>query len=88
MQSLFRKPLCLILALAFFTVQTARAQQTTPTAPVPPQIQQAQTIFLSNAGSDSFFLAFSGGQDRGYNNLYSAIKQWGRYRIVTTPARL
>ena len=103
MNTLLRKTLCFTLALAFCTTQTALAQQSTPTtaplsssnsqptpdaAPIPPQITQAKTIFISNGGADSFFTRFySGGLNRAYNNLYAQLKHWGKYRIVTSPAQ-
>ena len=88
MNALIRRSFCLILALVFTAAQVARAQQTTPTAaPVPPQITEARSVFLSNAGADSFFLNYSGGQDRAYNDLYAAMKDWGRYKIVSSPAK-
>jgi hypothetical protein len=85
---LLRKSLSFILALVFFTVQTAWAQQHTPTAaPIPPQIVNAQTVFLSNAGADTPFLAFTDGKDRAYNELYASLKQWGKYRLVSSPSQ-
>jgi len=68
--------------LACFTVQTARAQQTTPAAPVPSQIQQAQTIFLTNSGSDPNFPIDA---TKAYNDIYAALQTWGRYKLVNSP---
>ena len=82
MNAMLRKFLCFILALAFFTVQTVRAQQTTPTAPVPSQIQQAQTIFLTNSGSDPNFPIDA---TKTYNDIYAALQTWGRYKLVSSP---
>jgi hypothetical protein len=82
MNALLRKFLCFILALAFFTVQTVRAQQTTPAAPVPSQIQQAQTIFLTNSGSDPNFPIDA---TKAYNDIYAALQTWGRYKLVNSP---
>lgn len=102
MNTLLRKTLCFTLALACCITQTAFAQQSTPTtappsssssqptptaAPIPPQITQAKTIFISNGGADSFFTLYSGGLNRAYNNLYAELKHWGKYRIVTSPAQ-
>jgi hypothetical protein len=67
--------------LACFTVQTARAQQTTPAAPVPSQIQQAQTIFLTNSGSDPNFPIDA---TKAYNDIYAALQTWGRYKLVNS----
>jgi hypothetical protein len=65
-----------------FTVQNAWAQQTTPTAPVPSQIQQAQTIFLTNSGSDPNFPIDA---TKTYNDIYAALQTWGRYKLVSSP---
>ncbi|HWW22925.1 MAG TPA: hypothetical protein VNY78_03430 [Edaphobacter sp.] len=82
MTALLRKFLCFILALAFFTVQTVRAQQTTPAAHVPSQIQQAQTIFLTNSGSDPNFPIDA---TTAYNDIYAALQTRGRYKLVNSP---
>jgi hypothetical protein len=64
-----------------------RAQAPSTQAPIPPQIASAHTIFISNGGAPSFFNAFTGGADRGYNTLYADLQQWNRYTIVPTPAQ-
>ena len=60
-------------------------------APVPPQIAAAQKVFISNAGGESFETVidqtvFNGGPDRPYNEFYAAMKSWGRYQLVSSPA--
>ena len=82
MNALLRKFLSFILALAFFSVQTVRAQQTTLTAPVPSQIRQAQSIFLTNSGSDPNFPIDA---TKTYNDIYAALQTWGRYKLVSSP---
>jgi hypothetical protein len=77
-----RKFICFTLALVCFTVQTAWAQQTTPAAPVPSQIQQAQTIFLTNSGSDPNFPIDA---TKTYNDIYAALQIWGRYKLANSP---
>jgi hypothetical protein len=62
-----------------------------PPAPVPPQIRSAQKVFISNAGGESFEtvidqIVFNGGPDRPYNEFYAAMKDWGHYQIVSSPA--
>ena len=69
----------------------AQTSKGTPPAPVPPQIGGAQKIFISNAGGESFEAAidqtvFNGGPDRPYNQFYAAMKTWGRYELVASPA--
>jgi len=73
----------------------ARAQATTSSvmAPVPDQILTAKRVFVSNAGSESYgsetyfrLTRYDGGPDRFYNQLYSALKKWGRYELTDFPA--
>lgn len=77
-----RKLICFTRALVCFTVQTTCAQQTTLAAPVPSQIQQAQTIFLTNSGSDPNFPIDA---TKAYNDIYAALQTWGRYKLVNSP---
>jgi hypothetical protein len=57
-------------------------------APAPPAIASAKTIFLSNAGADSglFPSPFSGTPDRGYDELYAALAASHRFQLVNSPA--
>jgi hypothetical protein len=60
-----------------------------PSAPVPAQIQTAKKVFIANAGGDEMAeedQRFSGGPDRAYNEFYTAIRSWGRFEIVNSPA--
>lgn len=82
---------CVALAFALEFVPQLRAQQKTETAiaPVPPQIFTSKKVFISNAGYDSTSrVAFKNGGDlnQPYNEFYSAVKDWGRYELVATPA--
>ena len=52
--------------------------------PVPVQIQSARTVFLANGGDTcSWFI----GPNRGYRQLYAALRAWGRYQLVATPGQ-
>jgi hypothetical protein len=65
------------------------SKQVTPTAPVPSPILSAKRVFVSNAGSDllsSKLFKRLGEPDRPYNQLYAAVKDWGRYDLVSSPA--
>ena len=75
-----------LAASAFLTPRCASAQQAP--APVPPAISSAGKIFVSNAGADSglFPSPFSGDVNRGYNQLYAALKGTGQYPLVSDPA--
>jgi hypothetical protein len=59
----------------------------TPAGPLPSAIFTAKKVFISNAGADGglFPHPFSGGQDRGYNQFYAAMRTWGRYELVNGP---
>lgn len=83
---------CIIVM--FLALSLATAQQSTKppvAAPVPSQIAAAQKVFISNAGGESFenvidATVFNGGPDRPYNEFYAALKDWGRYELVSSPA--
>ena len=58
-------------------------------APVPSQIVTAHKVFVSNEGYDSIAReAFERAHQRNrpYNDFYAAMKNWGRYELVTSPA--
>ncbi|MGC2793613.1 MAG: hypothetical protein WA899_16430, partial [Candidatus Sulfotelmatobacter sp.] len=88
------KPSALFLIVAISAlIQAVSAQQSKETAPapVPAQIAAAQKVFISNAGGASLETVidetvFNGGPDRPYNQFYAAMKSWGRYEVVSTPA--
>jgi hypothetical protein len=54
-------------------------------APLPSQILTAKKVFIANAGTVGSY-SWSGGQGRPYNELYAAIKSWGRYELVGAPS--
>jgi hypothetical protein len=64
-------------------------QGSVPVGPIPAQIIAAKKIFIANAGGDQMAEddpIFSGGPDRAYNQFYAAMKSWGRFEIVGSPA--
>lgn len=85
---------CLALLFAACTPALAAQHAKKPAiepAPVPPQIAAAQKVFISNGGGVTLNDALSttvvsGGPDRPYDEFYAAIKGWGRYEIVDSPA--
>ena len=87
--ALFRFSVYLGLA-ALTCCVVATAQQTPPlaVAPVPPQLLNAKTVFISNAGADSglFPHPFTGDPDRAYNEFHAGVVSWGRCELVATPA--
>jgi hypothetical protein len=75
--------------VSFLGAQSPKEAAISP-APVPAQIMGGKSVFVSNAGEENFNSAFgpvfSGGSDRAYNQFYAALEQWGRYKLVSTPA--
>jgi len=73
-----RTALVVILSVA------AHAQR----APVPPALLSAKTVFVSNAGADSGLYPhpFTGGESRGYDQFYAALKTWGHYNLTDSPS--
>jgi hypothetical protein len=63
---------------------------TPPRGPVPAPITSAQKIFIANGGMDAFSLqAFEELGLNGtyaYDSLYAAVKSWGNYQLVPSPA--
>jgi len=72
------RKLVVVLCLFVFLPASSWGQRTRkdiPAAPLPGQIVNAQKVFLSNGG----------GSDLAYDAFYSAMKTWGKYRIVGSP---
>jgi hypothetical protein len=81
----------LCFALSGILVCAASAQAQSASAPVPAQLVTAGKIFISNAGGDidpntRRLGEFTGLPIRPYNEFYAAMKSWGRYQLVSTPA--
>lgn len=83
----FSIALALALITALLMLPPAQAQQSkdVPPAPLPSQVYSAKKVFISNAGGDSNGL-YTGGPERLYNQFYAAVKGWGRYELVASPA--
>jgi len=54
-------------------------------APVPTQIASAKKVFISNMGTDTVPAVFRM-ENKPYNEFYAAVKAWGRYQLVDSPA--
>jgi hypothetical protein len=80
--------LCLAALLLQISVLTAEQSKQVPPAPVPPQILSAKKVFIANAGGEqpAEDAQYSGDSDRAYNQFYAAMKTWGRYELVESPA--
>jgi hypothetical protein len=77
------------LALSSMPSWGAKPQGEASEGPVPALIVSAKKVFISNAGGgcDPFGSAhFKGGPNRPYNQFYAALKSWGRYELVASPA--
>jgi hypothetical protein len=83
----FSLALAMALITALLMPPSAQAQQSkdVPPAPLPSQVYSAKKVFISNAGGDSNGI-YTGGPERLYNQFYAAVKGWGRYELVTSPA--
>lgn len=76
------------LAIALLPTPFSGGQQV-ETAPIPLQIITAKKIFISNGGVDNAALAAfkrAGDTNEPYNRFYAAMKSWGRYELVASPA--
>ncbi len=89
MRKITSKPFAALGLLFAMIPAASQRQAATAPAPVPPAIRAAKRIFVSNAGSDAglFPHPFSGDPDRGYNQLYGALKTQGSYELVTDPSQ-
>jgi len=80
---------CIVLTLSLLQapVVLAATQPVSP-APIPAQIVAAKKIFVANAGGDADWgdADFNGNADRAYNQFYAALKTWGHYELVSSPA--
>src|SRR5215467_764037 len=75
------------MAACVLAVAPARAQQgkNAAPAPLPSQIVNGRKVFIANAVPEGAFL-YSGGPNRFYNQFFGAVKTWGRYELVGSPA--
>jgi hypothetical protein len=67
------------------TIKGATAQVVdAPAAPVPSTIFTAKKVFISDATGEMALPP--GNPDMTYNEFYAAMKSWGRYTLVSSPA--
>ncbi len=83
--------LVLVAAALLALPREGSAQYTSAFAavPTPAAIRNARTVFLSNLSADTglFPDIYSGDSDRGFNELYTAVRASGRFQLVSDPSR-
>ena len=78
--------LYVVLGATLLSIPALKAQQKSndvQAAPVPAQIGAAKRVFISYNGGINGFIAKN---DRVYDQVYAAMKSWGRYELVASPA--
>ncbi len=85
-RSALRIVACAVLLIAIAAL--APAQGPAPSL-VPPALQSAKTIFVSNAGADSglFPEPFSGDPNRAYSQLLDILHASAAFQLVDSPAQ-
>jgi hypothetical protein len=65
----------------------ALSQQQPAAAPIPSPILTAKTVFISNASGEYVepTIPPTGAGNLAYNEFYTAMKDWGRYQLVSSP---
>ena len=85
-----KRTLSMVLILIVFAGALAAQNLTNPpVAPVPAQIAAAKKVFIANGGTDLGTYPAAkklGDIDFGYNSFYDAMKRWGHYELVNSPA--
>lgn len=73
------------LSFAFISSQTLLAADSSATdsTPIPAQLLSAKKIFVANGGEDPV-LGYKPGH--AYSQLYSRLKAWGQYDLVSAPS--
>ena len=85
----------MLLSLTYDCYRSLRQKGRHPTAPAPSppsdvitKVTAAKKIFVSNAGENvPFAHDIHGGVNTAYSEFYAALKQWGYFRLVDSPAR-
>jgi hypothetical protein len=82
------KPYFLTVAAVFLMMPTLcfgltkPSSTVAPTAPIPPAIAAAKTVFLSNSCNDSYKTCTN-----IYNELYAGLQSQAKYKLVLDPAQ-
>jgi hypothetical protein len=78
------RALVLVVAIGGTIVSATAQGVDAPAAPVPSTIFTAKTVFISNPTGEMALPP--GNPDITYNEFYAAMKSWGRYKLVSSPA--
>ncbi len=81
--------ICAALATTFSsTMLYGQNASQAGSAPLPSLLLNGKAVFISYAGQESNPDAgdYSGGSSRTYSEFYSAMKGWGHYELVRSPA--
>ncbi len=91
-QGVLRAILAVVVVMCGIAMNAATENENKPavtTAPMPTAIATAKRVFVGNAGVDGNSIpAFRqfGDMNLAYNLFYMAMKNWGRYELVGSPA--
>jgi len=80
--------LCACPALWAQSATISKGKTQVVPGPVPAQIMNAKSVFISNTAPDgmpSNILENFGEPNRPYDQLYAAMKTWGRYELADSP---
>ena len=72
----FRSAYCVLL-FALLSVPATAKPKVIPKSPLPVLVQSAKTAFLTNGG----------GTPLAFDEFYSQMKQWGRFKIADAPSQ-
>ncbi len=89
LRAMFTAALVVMCGMAVNVAAQNAGKSAAATAPMPTAIQTGKRVFLGNAGVDGSSLqAFRayGDINQPYNWFYTAMKNWGRYELVGSPA--
>ena len=94
MSQITKSAIYVTLALAIIIPLRLSCQQPdeppTTVAPIPAQIATAHKVFIANAGADlsaqDAFKRAGAAPEDAYNRFYSAMRNWGKYELVASPA--
>jgi hypothetical protein len=66
----------LAATMLFSAVSSAKTRKDIPPAPLPEKLLTAHKVFVVNGG----------GSDLAFDAFYKALKDWGRFQLVSTPS--